>query len=177
MVGGGVLSGRADQRPVRWRRPARRQQRQLEHPDNDLTVERLGFFANAAVAANVRGVIYEVDGSNNPTDMVATSDQITSLRRGWNEVVFSSPPTLTTGQNYWIGFITDTAFVYRPGRHGSAPAASSSGSDTYADGPADPFGTASALANNVPVYVIGSQTVPPALGDSGKGSIVIAITC
>jgi hypothetical protein len=100
------------------------------------------FFVNAALAANVRGIIYEVDGSNNPTDLVATSDQITSLRRGWNEVVFSSPPTLTTGQNYWIGFITDTSFVYRPGRHGATPLSNSSGSDTYADGPADPFGTA-----------------------------------
>jgi hypothetical protein len=64
-----------------------------------------------------------------------------------------------------------------PGRHGDAPAASSSDSDTYADGPADPFGTPAALANNVPVYVIGSQAIPPAVGDSGKGSIVIAITC
>jgi hypothetical protein len=144
---------------------------------NDLTVERLGFFANAALAARVKGLIYEVDGSNAPPDLVATSDQITSLRRGWNEVVFGSPPVLNAGQNYWIGFITDTAFAYRPGRHGDTPAASSSGSDTYADGPADPFGTASALGNNVPVYVIGSQAIPPALGDSGKGSIVVAISC
>jgi hypothetical protein len=107
---------------------------------------------------------------------VATSDQITSLRRGWNEVVFSSPPTLTAGQNHWIGFITDTAFVYRPGRHSATPAANSSGSDTYADGPADPFGTPSALGNNVPAYVLGSEIIPPAVGESGKGSIVIVIT-
>ena len=146
-------------------------------PDNDLTVERLGFFVNAALAANVKGVIYEVDGSNNPTGLVAVSDEVTSLRRGWNEVEFSSPPVLTAGDSYWIGVITDTAFVYRLGRHGATPAASSSGSDTYADGPADPFGTPSALGNNVPIYVIGSQAIPPALGDSGKGSIVIAITC
>jgi hypothetical protein len=32
------------------------------------------------------------------------------------------------------------------------------------------------LGNNVPVYVVGSQAIPPALGDSGK-AIVIAITC
>jgi hypothetical protein len=147
-----------------------------QNPDNDLTVERLGFFANAALAAHVKGLIYEVDGSNAPTDLVATSDEITTLRRGWNEVVFSSPPVLTAGQSYWIGFITDTAFVYRPGRHGSAPAASSSGSDTYADGPADPFGPPSALGNNVPAYVLGSEIVPPAVGESGKGSIVIVIT-
>jgi hypothetical protein len=139
-------------------------------------VERLGFFVNAALAANVRGVIYEVDGSNGPTNLVAVSNQITSLRRGWNEVVFSSPPAMAAGQSYWIGFITDTSFVYRPSRHGDTPAASNSGSDTYADGPADPFGTASALGSNVPVYVIVSQAIPPAVGDSGKASIVIAIT-
>jgi hypothetical protein len=108
---------------------------------------------------------------------VAASDEIASLRRAWNEVVFSSPPVMAAGQSYWIGFITDTAFAYRPGRHGATPLANSSGADTYADGPADPFGTASALANNVPVYVIGPQAIPPAVGDSGKGSIVIAITC
>jgi hypothetical protein len=84
---------------------------------------------------------------------------------------------MAAGQSYWIGFITDTSFVYRPGRHGDTPAASSSGSDIYADSPADPLGTPAALGNNVPVYVIGSQAIPPALGDSGKGSIVIAITC
>jgi hypothetical protein len=84
---------------------------------------------------------------------------------------------LAAGQNYWIGFITDTSFVYRPGRHGDPPAASSSGSDTYADGAADPFGTASAFDSNVPIYLIGSQAIPPAVGDSGKGAIVIAITC
>jgi hypothetical protein len=59
----------------------------------------------------------------------------------------------------------------------ATPAASSSGSDIYADGPADLFGTPSALGNNVPVYVIGSQAIPPALGDSRKGAIVIAMTC
>jgi hypothetical protein len=109
--------------------------------------------------------------------LVAVSDEITSLLRGWNEVVFSSPPLRNAGQNYWIGFITDAAFAYRPGRHGATPLANSSGSDIYADGPADPFGTASGLGNNVPVYVIGSQAIPPAAGDSGKGSIVIAISC
>jgi hypothetical protein len=84
-----------------------------------------------AGSANVRGVIYEVDGNNQPTDRVAVSDEITSLRRGWNEVVFSTPPRLTSATNYWIGFITDTYFAYRPGRHGSSPVAGSSGSDTY----------------------------------------------
>jgi hypothetical protein len=91
-----------------------------QSPDNDLAVERLGFFANAALAAHVKGLIYEVDGSNNPTSLVAVSDEVTSLRRGWNEVVFSSLPVMAAGQNYWIGFITDTSFVYRPGRHGDA---------------------------------------------------------
>jgi hypothetical protein len=143
---------------------------------SDLTVERLGLFVDAALAANVGGVIYAVNPGIAPTDLVATSDEISS-RRGWNEVVFASPPVMAAGQSYRIGFITDTSFVYRSGRHGDTPAASSSGSDTYADGPADPFGTASALGSNVPVYVIGSQAIPPALGDSGKGSIVIAITC
>jgi len=108
---------------------------------------------------------------------VAISDEITTLRRGWNEVVFSSPPMMAAGQSYCIGFITDTSFVYRPGRHGDTPAASSSGSDTYADGAADPFGTPSLLGNNVPVYILGVEDNPPVLGDSGKGSIVIAISC
>jgi hypothetical protein len=35
----------------------------------------------------------------------------------------------------------------------------------------------SGLGNNVPVYMLGSQAIPPALGDSGKGSIIIAIAC
>jgi hypothetical protein len=34
-----------------------------QNPDNDLTVERLGFFVNAALAAHVKGLIYEIGGS------------------------------------------------------------------------------------------------------------------
>jgi hypothetical protein len=132
------------------------------NPDNDLTVERLGFFVSAALAAHVKGQIYAVDGSNAPTDLVATSDEITSLRRGWNEVVFSSPPVMAAGQSYWIGFITDTPFVYRPGRHGATPAASSSGSDTYADGPADPPGRHRRSATTFRSTSLASKTSPGA---------------
>jgi hypothetical protein len=44
--------------------------------------------ADAALAANVGGVICAVDPGNAPTDLVATSDEISSSSRGWNEVVF-----------------------------------------------------------------------------------------
>ena len=97
--------------------------------------------------------------------------------RGWNELTFSAPPTLAAGSSYWLGFLTDAALTYRPGRHGQVPAASSAGTDAYADGASDPFGSPSALGNAVPVYVLAEQAAGGAVGDSGKRSIVIAITC
>jgi hypothetical protein len=144
---------------------------------NGMEVFRLGFFADAATAASVRGVIYEVDGSNDPTSLVAESDEIAAVVRGWNELTFGAPPTLAAGSSYWLGFHTDAALTYRPGRHGAVPAASSSGADAYADGASDPFGSPSALGNALPVYVLAEQAAGGAVGDSGKRSIVIAITC
>jgi len=65
--------------------------------------------AATSAGANFKAVVY-ADSSNKPGSLLATGNQVTGTTSGSVLTsTFTSPPALTAGTQYWIGFITDTS--------------------------------------------------------------------
>ena len=68
--------------------------------------------AATSSTAKFKAVVY-ADSSNKPGSLLATGNEVVGTgTAAWNNVLtssFSSPPSLTAGTQYWIGFITDTS--------------------------------------------------------------------
>jgi unsaturated rhamnogalacturonyl hydrolase len=96
---------------------------------------------------DLEGVIYAYSGGV-PTSLLATTRQLafaSSNRAGWYDLTFATPPAVTGGSTYCIGFISGgpnpgaAAYYYD-----RAPAnVRFTSVNAYASGPSNPFGKAS----------------------------------
>jgi hypothetical protein len=108
-------------------------------------------------SAPVRAVIY-AGTSTGPTSRVATSSAATisaGRAAGWVALSFATPVRLGPG-TYWIGLHTGgTTTVVRFAAEAVAGALRSN-SDSYADGAASTFGTATTSDRRISMYAIGA---------------------
>jgi unsaturated rhamnogalacturonyl hydrolase len=96
---------------------------------------------------DLEGVIYAYSGGV-PTSLLATTRELafaSSNRAGWYDLTFATPPAVTSGTTYCIGFISGgpnpgaAAYYYD-----RTPAnVRFTNPNAYASGPSNPFGTAS----------------------------------
>jgi endoglucanase len=116
---------------------------------------------SAAGSRNWRGVIYS-DNANVPGSLLASTaaGTITGTTVAAYTANFAGE-SLAAG-TYWIGFIHngDATIAVHPYRDNTANMAVSN-TDTYADGPASPAGTMSALAGPVDAYVTYTAAATP----------------
>ena len=111
---------------------------------------------------NVNGIIYS-DNAGYPDSLLAVSQTVTSVQKGWNAFQLSSPVFLTAGV-YWLGLHSDTWIDSCESSYISNSTYSLA--DTYSDGPSDPFGAGGTSGSYAkPVYASGELT--PIL-ESGK---------
>lgn len=98
-----------------------------------------------AGSQNVKAVIYS-DAAGAPGVLLATSAQQViahAQAAGWIDFTFATPPLLAAG-TYWLGLIFDVnSNVSRWAYDNGAANQWAFNSDSYSDGPANPFGTPS----------------------------------
>lgn len=70
------------------------------------SVIKLSVICNAAASGHFKGVIYRAGAVNTPTTLVASTNEITSLAVGTNDLLFTTPVSLTPG-DYYLGIWGD----------------------------------------------------------------------
>ena len=104
------------------------------------------YYSNAYSGVHSKAIIYS-DNSGSPDALVAVSDEVTAISLGWNFFALPSRVTLAAG-DYWLGIIADTQL----NTSAESGATSRYSSDTYSDGPSDPFGSATTSSYLRPIY-------------------------
>lgn len=102
-------------------------------------------------------VVYAADGSGGaPGTLLATSNELVGFLGGqWNNYTFASAVTLSASTNYYIGIIADnTIYISAQSTGGTT----SYNSDTYSDGPANPFGTRTTSVYELGAYLMAPET-------------------
>jgi glucose/arabinose dehydrogenase len=92
----------------------------------------------------VKAVVY-ADSGGVPGALLGTSNAVTinaGAAFSWVPFTFSTPPTVTAGP-VWIGYLAGTTSGLTQARLDSAAGVIKYNADTYSDGAANPFGTAS----------------------------------
>jgi hypothetical protein len=143
--------------------------------DNSASVSKLTIRVSGGTGGNIKGVIYNYDGSA-PSSLVAVTSAVSiaaSQPAGWVDFSFASPPSLNAG-SYFLGFVANnggTRFYY----------AATGGnrfnnlSSNYTS-PPDPFGTVtthdSLLWSIYATYTVTpTSTAPVGLRYHGRGRI------
>ena len=148
------------------------------------------YLAGAGVAGTqvVRGVIY-ADATGEPGALLATTSEISGTGSdpgAWRDLPFASPVRLAAG-NYWLGFISGPTTSVLKFYFDEYVGAYRTNTDTYADGPTDPFGGGTtAYLRNISIYatytpvtspVPPSNTSPPVIsGTAQAGQTLTAST-
>ena len=135
-----------------------------------LTLDSVG----GSSTAHVKGMIYDANGSGMPGALVATTDELTlaaGATRSWRDLTFATPPTLQPG-TYFLIMITDS----NSGQHGFNPVSGVKeyyNTDSYVDGPANPFGLATISGGNYDdsFYMTYTTSVPDPPHNFATGSI------
>lgn len=96
------------------------------------------------------------DNSGAPDALVANSEilltsDVTRNSPQWYTATYSTAPSLTAGNVYWLGVIADKDILTYYDSGSSNQQASNA--DTYADGLADPFGTPTYASQEMSTYV------------------------
>jgi len=86
---------------------------------------------------NVKALLYDYAGSDQPGNLVWTSSEVTNPSGLTEFVVNQSFPL----EDYYVGFICDSNINCRGFYYRVAGQYPSTNADTYSDGPSDPFGT------------------------------------
>ncbi len=112
-------------------------------PSNSGSLSQVSGIPNAtSVSAKFKAVCY-ADSAGAPGALLATGNEVTGTgTAAFNNILtsaFGSPPSLTGGTAYWIGFITDTSVSMNTTQ--SLTTSGVTNSRTYGSGPIDPFGT------------------------------------
>lgn len=105
---------------------------------------------------NVRALIY-TDLAGEPGEILAVSDElvVSNTTAQWNEFTFPAAQRrfLQNGVAYWVGYINEAnsnSFIIT--RENTA-SSNKQNSDTYSDGPSDPFGSNSTEAGIIDAYI------------------------
>ena len=115
---------------------------------------------SASTTGKMKLVIYSADGA--ASALVATSNEIIGWSAGAQRLDFTFSPFSATPGDYYIGPIADTGGTYHPL---TTTSQSIYNADTYSDGPADPFGSAT-LQNSICCCWADDISYPSALIDS-----------
>jgi len=93
-----------------------------------------------------KGVIYNVDGSNDPSSLQGSSAEITTTANAWNTTPVSC--SISNNTQYYLGIHANEAinWVYDDGGEHHLDA------ETYENGVPDPFGSGGSAAYNMSVY-------------------------
>jgi hypothetical protein len=134
-----------------------------------------------ATSTVIKGVIYS-DNAGAPDALLAVSDEITvnsTTEQNWTGALSGGNQiSLTSGTTYWIGWIQQdpgagASDYFEISRDGTA-SMSQTNTDTYSDGPTNPFGAPTAESGPVDVFVTYTEvgggsgpTVRSAAGASG----------
>ena len=121
--------------------------------------------------AKIKGIIYS-DNGGVPDALIAVTDETV----GWEAygpivLSFSSPVSLSAG-NYWIGFIADSTIYIWCSNYVLNSVLYNS--DTYSDGPSDPFGSTSGTYYKHIVYA--SDDGVPVMGISTANGYAVLDT-
>jgi hypothetical protein len=136
----------------------------------------------------IKGVIY-ADNAGAPGALLAVSDEITvnsTTEQNWTGALTGGNQiAITSGTTYWIGWIQqDPGSGFFEISRDTTAGLSQTNTDTYADGPTNPFGVPSAEAGPVDVFVTytepsGGGSAEPlirgATGASGVGNGASAV--
>lgn len=110
-----------------------------------------------ADSTNVKAVIYS-DSVGSPNALLAVSDEVNISNTVETDITFTlsgvNQIAISNGTSYWIGFHqqdpgTASVVISRDGNAGE----SQTNTDTYSNGPTDPFGAATAEAGKIDAYV------------------------
>lgn len=71
------------------------------------TVGTVALSIGAAFTGNMKCSLFS-DSSGSPSSSLASANTITNLGNGFNTFTFSSPPSVTKGTQYWVGFDPDS---------------------------------------------------------------------
>jgi hypothetical protein len=138
----------------------------------------------------IKGVIYS-DNAGVPDALLAVSDEITvnsTTEQDWTGALTGGDQiSITSGTTYWVGWIQqDPGTGFFEISRDSTTGLSQTNTDTYSDGPTNPFGTPTAEAGPVDVFVTyteptgGGGTEPLVRGATGAsgatGSVTVAVT-
>jgi subtilisin family serine protease len=125
-------------------------------------------------SASLRGLVYADDGGA-PGALLGTTAPLSypaNDDRGWFDLNFSSPLALGAGR-YWLGVQSGGTANVAGFRWASAAGSRRSNADAYADGAADPFGSAGTDGEQMSLYAVYApegaslaSASSPATGDS-----------
>jgi subtilisin family serine protease len=110
----------------------------------------------------LKGVVY-ADQGGMPGALLGTSNEFTfhsTDSAGWYDLVFSTPIQLPAG-TYWLGVISGATNNVAGFRYVGVAGARALNTDTYSDGPSDPFGSATLDSEQVSIYGTYSPTPSP----------------
>lgn len=132
----------------------------------------------SAGSTTAKGIIY-TDTAGAPDALLAVSDELTINNTSEAQIDFSftgaQQKSITSGTAYWIGVHwkdpgTDNFTWSRAATAGNAQ----SGTDTYSDGPSDPFGAPSALSGPIDVFVTYTEAGGSALTQAIDDTVSLA---
>jgi hypothetical protein len=149
----------------------------------DGTIGTLSLTLLAGYTGNLKLSLFNNSASNTPGTVLASATTLTNPVLGSNTFTFSSPPSVTRGTTYWMGFNTDTTATNTL----STPSAVSGGysgsavtsTTTYASFPvATPTIAASGIApgiftaNITPTTTANANLVAEVVQDAGAGYVL-----
>lgn len=121
--------------------------------------------STAKRTCKARMVVY-ADNAGSPGSLIAQSNEVVNPGlvgvAEWITFTFPTPFSLTASQVVWIGYIIDTSSIYV--RVTSSGGTARENADTYADGAASAFGTASSSSNELSAYLIATTEVQASKG-------------
>ena len=134
-------------------------------PEDGLVVA-LQVSSSVAKAVNTRMMLY-ADNGGIPGALVARSEDRSSVVLGTNTYTLQVPFAALARQPLWIAFQTDGTISWFLS---ATTGGSKFNTDLYADGPSNPFGSASTDNNKAPVFAVFLESAPASLVAGFVGS-------
>ncbi len=133
------------------------------------SVTKLSLYAipgiNSPSPQALRAVIYS-DSGGSPGALLASGPEVTYQGSvngsGWFELPLASPVALSPG-TYWLGFITGTTTEGLGYRYDTVANSRAYNTNPFANGPTNPFGTATKDSEQASIYATYTTSAPPQL--------------
>jgi parallel beta-helix repeat protein len=111
----------------------------------DGSIVSITIYHSGHAASNILMAVYS-DSSDLPNELLGvTTATAVNTTEGWQEIVLNEPVSVTQGQKVWLAFVSSSIVEYRYKIGVTAGRVTST--YVYADGMADPWGTAT-VSNN-----------------------------